>query len=70
MFVFHQILQLQQKTKRTDCNTPDPFHNRYSLKDKKEEGHILSSISFFIQLACVVTRDKFSWKHDKAHFNN
>lgn len=70
MFFSHQIFQLQQKTQRTDCNTLGPFHNRYSLKDKEEEGHILSLISFFIQLAHVVTRAKFSWKPDKAHFNN
>lgn len=37
MFVFHQILQLQRKTKRTDYNTLGPFHNRYSLKDNKRK---------------------------------
>lgn len=67
MYVFHQIFQLQQKTKRTDYNTLGPFHNRYSLKKKKEEED--HSISFFIQLACAVTRAQF-WKPDKVHFNN
>lgn len=57
MFVFHQILQLQQKTKRTDYNTLGPFHNRYSLKDNnKKKGHILSSISF--TYIYYVTREK------------
>lgn len=45
MFVFHQILQLQQKIKRTGYSTLDPFRNRYSLKNKKREW--LYTVHFF-----------------------
>lgn len=58
MFVFHQILQLQQKTKRTDYNTLGPFHSRYSLKDNKRgRSYIVFNLLFHTASMCCYRRE-------------